>query len=189
MISEPSKPIQSSPSVALAIKELRFRLGETQLQFAVRTGLALSSLTRYETGAQQPKASILKALSAVAKEHKFTDLVRTLNAGLANRVHLRSSLRPQKKEGVMARVGAAGRLIDKSCEQIDEALRLQSTREDEPGSDYREQLQRLLFELSEQRCMLAKLIDAVERRTRESSMAADAASPDSSSRDLNLIAR
>lgn len=160
-------PVRSTefPRIARAIKELRLRLGETQLQFAIRTGSAISSLTRWEAG-QQPKASILKAFSAIAKEHKYADLAQILNEGSENRVRMRSTLGARRQEEVLECVGAAGRLIEKSCEQIGEALKLQTMREDDCSADYRERLKALLSELAERRCALGRLADALEQKAR-----------------------
>ena len=189
MTAAPSHPIQSLPSIAGAIKELRLRLGETQLQFAVRTGLALSSLTRYETGAQAPKTSILKALCAIAKEHKYSDLVRVLNGRPENRNRLRSSLRVAGPDGVLDHVGAAGRLIGKACEQIREALTLQGNREGHFSGDFSEQLSVLLIKLSERRNELDKLGDTLQKKTAEARVEGDPISTEQHPPDLNLTTR
>lgn len=53
--------------MARAIKRFRSTLGDTQQQFANRTGLAMTTIARYETG-WHPKPEVLAKLADIAKE-------------------------------------------------------------------------------------------------------------------------
>jgi transcriptional regulator with XRE-family HTH domain len=56
--------------LAEAIRRFRLTFGETQQQFADRTGLSIATIARYETSAR-PSAEALKQLSDLAKENKL----------------------------------------------------------------------------------------------------------------------
>ena len=163
-VADQSKTGHLPSNVAFAIRELRLRLGETQLQFAVRTRLGLASITRYETGAQQPKASILKALCAVAKSQKCPDLARMLDQALDNRVRPRHPIRTMREDAVRGRVRNTVLLIERSLKQTTEVLnQLESTQNDEHTPDFRGELERLMVALSQQRASITHLSDAIGR--------------------------
>jgi putative transcriptional regulator len=52
----------TSPQTAKQIKELRYRLGMTQEQFAVELGVTVSAVNRWENGKSQPSPLALKAM-------------------------------------------------------------------------------------------------------------------------------
>lgn len=56
--------------LAEAIRRFRLTFGETQEQFADRTGLSIGTIARYETSAR-PSAEALKRLSGLARESKL----------------------------------------------------------------------------------------------------------------------
>ena len=62
--------------VASAILRLRAGLRETQAQFAVRSGVAVSTIAKYETSRHLPPDKILRKLARVARENNEVDLVR-----------------------------------------------------------------------------------------------------------------
>jgi transcriptional regulator with XRE-family HTH domain len=152
MSAEQSK--NGSLSVASVIRELRFRLGETQMQFAVRTGLALSTLARYETGIQRPKPSILKILCAVADD-KFPDLTRAFNEEIENRAQARSYVRVLPGHAAWVQISAV-----------------------------RGHLQRVLVALERQESTTNGLRDAITRIINDSSISLAESSDDTSHDDL-----
>lgn len=58
-------------SLAEAIRRFRLTFGETQQEFADRTGLSIGTIARYETSAR-PSPEALKRLAELAKESKLT---------------------------------------------------------------------------------------------------------------------
>ncbi len=57
-----------------AVKELRALYGESQQAFSNRLGIALNSVSRYETGESRPAARILLKLGQLAREKGRQDL-------------------------------------------------------------------------------------------------------------------
>jgi transcriptional regulator with XRE-family HTH domain len=57
-------------SLAQAIRIFRSALGDNQRQFAARTGLALTSIARYETNAK-PNPQVLERFAGIAREAKL----------------------------------------------------------------------------------------------------------------------
>jgi putative transcriptional regulator len=56
------------------IKDLRYRLGMTQEQFAVQLGVTVSAVNRWENGKVQPSPLALKAMEYLAnKDHAMAD--------------------------------------------------------------------------------------------------------------------
>jgi transcriptional regulator with XRE-family HTH domain len=62
--------VSARTPLAEAIRRFRLTFGETQRQFADRTGLSIATIARYETSAR-PAAEALKRLSELAKENKL----------------------------------------------------------------------------------------------------------------------
>jgi len=61
-------------SSAKLVKELRFRLGMTQEQFAVQLGVTVSAVNRWENSKAQPSPLALKAMELLAnKDHAIAD--------------------------------------------------------------------------------------------------------------------
>lgn len=60
-----------------AIKNLRLRLGLSQQAFAAKTGLSISSVTRYEK-TRPPKSDVLVMFSGLAEEHGLRDIAEQL---------------------------------------------------------------------------------------------------------------
>ena len=56
-----------------AVKRLRLALGDTQQLFAVRTGLSVVSVARYETNSE-PSQHVLGQFARLAKNHRMGDL-------------------------------------------------------------------------------------------------------------------
>jgi putative transcriptional regulator len=52
----------TSDSIAKQIKELRYRLGMTQEQFAVELGVTISTIQRWESETSQPSPMALKLI-------------------------------------------------------------------------------------------------------------------------------
>jgi|SRR5579884_574462 len=62
-------------SITDAVRRLRQELGDTQQSFAQRTGLAISTVVRYELS-RPPRGDALKTFKELAEQHGFTDLAR-----------------------------------------------------------------------------------------------------------------
>jgi transcriptional regulator with XRE-family HTH domain len=63
-------------SVTDAVRRLRVALGDTQQQFAARTGLAISTVVRYELS-RPPKGDALEQFKSLAEKNCFHDIART----------------------------------------------------------------------------------------------------------------
>ncbi|MEP0835185.1 helix-turn-helix domain-containing protein [Microcoleus sp. AS-A8] len=61
-------PLAESLSTAVFVKELRKRLGLTQLQFAQSLGVSFQSVNRWERGKTKPLPIVLKLLEMIVKE-------------------------------------------------------------------------------------------------------------------------
>jgi transcriptional regulator with XRE-family HTH domain len=147
---------------------MRNRLGETQFEFAFRTKLAVSTLARYESGVQEPKAAVLKALSAVAEEQRFLDLAHQLHEGFQSRIYHRSRIRALKEQGVSARVASLMLLIDRCCKQGEEVNRRLKMRSKKHDNCPNEQLGHLLTALVNQEKMLRDLQATITRELPQS---------------------
>ena len=56
------------------IRELHYRLGMTQEQFAVQLGVTVSAVNRWENGKVQPSPLALRAMEFLAnKDHAMSD--------------------------------------------------------------------------------------------------------------------
>jgi transcriptional regulator with XRE-family HTH domain len=104
----------STKSVGAAILELRSAAGETQSKFALRMNIALSTLARYESGIQAPKASILKALAEFARKQGSLELATILRQGFDSRVEHRGRIRALRDEGIPARLASLILLTERS---------------------------------------------------------------------------
>lgn len=64
----------TSHQSAKLVKELRYRLGMTQEQFAVKLGVTVSAVNRWENGKVQPSPLALRAMEYLAnKDHAMAD--------------------------------------------------------------------------------------------------------------------
>jgi transcriptional regulator with XRE-family HTH domain len=63
-------------AVTDAVRRLRLALGDTQQQFASRTGLAISTVVRYELS-RPPKGKALEQFRAIAEQNGLNDIART----------------------------------------------------------------------------------------------------------------
>jgi transcriptional regulator with XRE-family HTH domain len=63
-------------AVTDAVRRLRQALGDTQQQFAARTGLAISTVVRYELS-RPPKGAAVEQFKTLAEQHGFHDIART----------------------------------------------------------------------------------------------------------------
>jgi putative transcriptional regulator len=61
-------PITSTPSIPRLVKEIRKRLGLTQVQFAEALGVSFQSVNRWERGKTKPLPIVLKQIEAMVKE-------------------------------------------------------------------------------------------------------------------------
>lgn len=61
-------------TVPEAVKKLRTALGLTQQEFSNRLGLAVTSVSRYETGYSAPTLAVLRQLEKMARETGREDL-------------------------------------------------------------------------------------------------------------------
>jgi transcriptional regulator with XRE-family HTH domain len=64
-----------------AVKELRQRLGLTQQEFAQRAGLAVHTVSVYETGKTRTSEGVLFRFAKIAIEHGHKDLADFLTPG------------------------------------------------------------------------------------------------------------
>jgi transcriptional regulator with XRE-family HTH domain len=69
--------------IARAIAELRQRLGETQQSMAIRLGVSLQSVARWETESV-PHYLTMQRLWMLAREHGHKDLMKVFQARLDN---------------------------------------------------------------------------------------------------------
>lgn len=79
--------------LADAVRQLRERFGESQMEFAKRMGWHIVTLARYETK-RAPKGKALAALEQVAREHGHQELMDTFRAALAEELGTSYALRP-----------------------------------------------------------------------------------------------
>lgn len=119
-------------SVASAIRELRLRLGETQVQFAVRNGLAVSTLARYEAGAQRPKPAVLKMLCVVAEN--FPDLAHALNQEIEKGAKDRSRVRVVYTQGTPVQDAGFQSQLQRFLEHLDRMSNVVRSMMDESAS-------------------------------------------------------
>jgi len=68
-------------AVTAAVKRLRLALGDTQQQFATRTGLAISTVVRYELS-RPPKGEVLEQLKALAEQNGLRDIATVFSYAL-----------------------------------------------------------------------------------------------------------
>jgi DNA-binding transcriptional regulator YiaG len=61
-------PVTSSPSIPVLVKEIRKRLGLTQLQFAKTLGVSFQSVNRWERNKTKPLPIVLKQIEVMVKE-------------------------------------------------------------------------------------------------------------------------
>jgi DNA-binding transcriptional regulator YiaG len=61
-------PVTSSLSIPVLVKEIRKRLGLTQLQFAKTLGVSFQSVNRWERGKTKPLPIVLKHIEVMVKE-------------------------------------------------------------------------------------------------------------------------
>ena len=64
----PAMPVTESLSTAVLVKEIRKRLGLTQLQFAQSLGVSFQSVNRWERGKTKPLPIVLKQIEVKLKE-------------------------------------------------------------------------------------------------------------------------
>ena len=64
----PAMPVTESLSTAVLVKEIRKRLGLTQLQFAKILGVSFQSVNRWERGRTKPLPIALKHIEVMVKE-------------------------------------------------------------------------------------------------------------------------
>src|SRR5262245_4068820 len=72
MTPDPSRP---RSEISQLVIELRTALGETQQQFAVRLGVALTSVARWET-TYPPRAERIEQLAVLAEENGHPDIAK-----------------------------------------------------------------------------------------------------------------
>ena len=61
-------PVTELLSTAVLVKEIRKRLGQTQVQFAQELGVSFQSVNRWERGKTKPLPIVLKQIEAMVKE-------------------------------------------------------------------------------------------------------------------------
>jgi DNA-binding transcriptional regulator YiaG len=61
-------PVTESLSTAMLVKEIRKRLGLTQVQFAQALGVSFQSVNRWERGKTKPLPIVLKQIEVMVKE-------------------------------------------------------------------------------------------------------------------------
>jgi DNA-binding transcriptional regulator YiaG len=61
-------PVTESLSTALLVKEIRKRLGLTQVQFAQALGVSFQSVNRWERSKTKPLPIVLKQIEVMVKE-------------------------------------------------------------------------------------------------------------------------
>ncbi len=59
--------MQTTQPTSKFIKELRFRLGMTQEQFAMELGVTMSSVQRWERGQSQPSPLAMKTIETLSQ--------------------------------------------------------------------------------------------------------------------------
>ncbi len=64
----PAMPVTEPLSTAVLVKEVRKRLGLTQLQFAKTLGVSFQSVNRWERGRTKPLPIALKHIEVMVKE-------------------------------------------------------------------------------------------------------------------------
>ena len=62
-------------AVTDAVRRLRLALGETQQQFAARTGLAISTVVRYELS-RPPRGNALEQFKALAEKNGLREIAQ-----------------------------------------------------------------------------------------------------------------
>lgn len=89
-----------------AIRKIRAVTRENQTQFAIRIGVAVATLARYETGKQRPEVPVLEKLQVVAIENNLMKVSRVF-ANEANRLKQRKQKKgEERKEGLRSQVKA-----------------------------------------------------------------------------------
>ncbi|MEW5860195.1 MAG: helix-turn-helix transcriptional regulator [Cyanobacteriota bacterium] len=61
-------PVSDPLEIAALVRETRYRLGLTQLQFAQKLGVSFQSVNRWENGHTQPLPIVLKQIEAQLRE-------------------------------------------------------------------------------------------------------------------------
>jgi putative transcriptional regulator len=57
----------TTPQTAKLVKELRYRLGMTQEQFAAQLGVTLNTINRWENGKSQPSPLALEKITQLSE--------------------------------------------------------------------------------------------------------------------------
>jgi putative transcriptional regulator len=57
----------TTPQTAKLVKELRYRLGMTQEQFAAQLGVTLNTINRWENGKSQPSPLALEKITQLTQ--------------------------------------------------------------------------------------------------------------------------
>jgi transcriptional regulator with XRE-family HTH domain len=77
------RPTKQTPlgELSQGVKNLREVLGQTQQQFALTLGTAITTIARYETG-REPHGRSLASLAEVAEKHGYKRLAKTFRTAL-----------------------------------------------------------------------------------------------------------
>ena len=82
-------------SLASSIRELRRRLGDTQMQFSRRMGWHITTLARYETK-RAPSGRVLVELEVAACNNGESELAKVFNDALCEELGYRVSITPPR---------------------------------------------------------------------------------------------
>jgi transcriptional regulator with XRE-family HTH domain len=66
-------------TIGEAVRELRCRLNLTQQQLAFETGLAMRTISQYETGDTPGSLEVLERFMVLAEQHDFWDIAKALS--------------------------------------------------------------------------------------------------------------
>lgn len=61
-------PVTSTPSIPMLVKEIRKRLGLTQVQFAQSFGVSFQSVNCWERGKTRPSPIVFRQIETMVKE-------------------------------------------------------------------------------------------------------------------------
>ena len=85
----PRPTLRKRDPISIAVLQLRRAFGENQQQFANRTGLAITTIARYETS-RPPQREALQLFFTLAREKELNDLAETFRKAMpVSSVYLR----------------------------------------------------------------------------------------------------